>query len=151
MSREQLLRMQASGRVYQERADAVLEPWDVRARSPILGEDIAKYRRDLAVQLKRLLPDGHEFKKVQYRQLNDSALDALEPQLYRAVHAEAHNASSVPPGEFRKVIEVDQGGTRIVKFVGQESFVKQFTRPGRRVVSFRTDQGFVNASGHGLR
>jgi len=151
MNRDQLLQMQRSGRVYQERADNALMPWDQRAPSPVLGEDIAKYRRDLCVKLKKLLPEGHEFRKVQYRALNDSALDALEPQLLRAVHAEAHNPDTVPPGEFRKVIEVDQGGTRITKCVGQESFVKAMGRPGRRVLSFRTDQGFVDASGRGLR
>ena len=109
MNRDQLLQMQRSGRVYQERADNALMPWDQRAPSPVLGEDIAKYRRDLCVKLKKLLPEGHEFRKVQYRALNDSALDALEPQLLRAVHAEAHNPDTVPPGEFRKVIEVDHG------------------------------------------
>jgi hypothetical protein len=151
MTHEQLMQMQRSGRIYQERADNALAPWDVRAPAPVLGQRIDAYRRDLCVKLKKMLPEGHEFKNVQYRALNDSALDALEPQLLRAVHAEAHNPATVPPGEFRRVVETDQGGTRIVKFIGQESFVKQFTRSGRRVVSFRTDQGFVNASGHGLR
>jgi hypothetical protein len=57
MDRDQLLQMQRSGRVYQERADNALAPWDQRAPAPVLGEDIAKYRRDLCVKLKRLLPD----------------------------------------------------------------------------------------------
>jgi len=124
------------------------EKWDIRAPAPVLGQDVAKYRRDLAVKLKRQLPDGHELRQVQYRALNDSALDALEPQLYQAVSAEAHNPNTVPPGEFRKVIEVDQGGTRITKFIGQQSFVKEFTRPGRRVVSF---MHAYDASGRPLR
>jgi hypothetical protein len=103
MSRDQLLQMQASGRVFQERADNALQPWDLRAPHPVLGEDIATYRRDLAVKLKRQLPEGHELRKVQYRRLDDATLSAFEPQLYRAVAAEAHNPNTVPRGEFRRV------------------------------------------------
>ena len=56
-----------------------------------------------------------------------------------------------PGGQFRKVIEIDQGGTKITKWIGQRSFVDEFTRPGRRVTSFRTDPGYVDASGRPLR
>jgi hypothetical protein len=136
MSREQLLRMQDSARIYQERADNALIPWDVRAPAPVLGEDIAKYRRDLAVKLKRLLPATHQLAKVQYRRMDDAILSNFEPMLYKAVHDMAHDPSSVPAGEMRKVIEVDQGGTKITKWIGQEHFVREFTRPGRRVTSF---------------
>jgi hypothetical protein len=151
MSREELLRMQSSARVYQERADNSLSPWDIRAPAPVLGEDVAKYRRDLDVKVKKQLPDEHKLKQVQYRGLSDSALDALEPQLYRAVHDEARNPNTVPPGEFRRVVNLDSNGLKIVEFIGQESFVKAFTRPGRRVTSFRTDQGFMDVSGRPLR
>jgi len=116
-----------------------------------LGEDLARYRRDLAVKLKRELPEDHELRRVQYRRLDDATLSAFEPQLYAAVHKAAYDPSSVPPGEFRRVFEVDQGGTKIVRWIGQESFVRQMGREGRRVVSFRTDQGFVDASGRALR
>ena len=136
MSRDELLQMQASARIYQERADNALQPWDLRAPHPVLGEDIGKYRRDLAVKLKRQLPESHKLRQVQYRRLDDATLSVFEPQLYRAVHDAAHDASSVPPGQFRRVVEVDQGGTKITKWIGQQSFVKDFTREGRRVVSF---------------
>jgi hypothetical protein len=136
MTRDELLQVQASARVYQERADNALAPWDIRAPGPVLGEDINKYRRDLAVKLKRMLPEGHKLRQVQYRRLDDATITVFEPQLYQAVHAEAHNPNTVPPGQFRKVVEIDQGGTKIVKWIGQESFVKEFTRPGRRVTSF---------------
>jgi hypothetical protein len=151
MSYDQLMRMQASSRVYQERADNALQPWDQRAPAPTLGQDIASYRRDLAVKLKKQLPEGHELRKVQYRRLDDATLSAFEPQLYNAVQKEAYNPSTVPRGEYRRVTEVDANGLKIVKYIGQESFVKEFTRPGRRVLSFRTDQGFVDASGRALR
>jgi hypothetical protein len=151
MTREELMRVQASARVYQERADNALQPWDQRAPAPVLGEDPDKYRRDLAVKLKKQLPDAHELRQVQYRALNDTALSAFEPQLYRAVHDEARNPNTVPPGEFRRVVNIDTNGMKIVEFIGQESFVKAFTRPGRRVTSFRTDHGYLDSRGRPLR
>ena len=151
MSHDQLLQMQRSARVIQERADEALMPWDIRAPAPVLGESFDSYRRNVAVKLKKLLPADHQLRKVQFRRMDDYVLGNFEPQLYKAVRDAAHDPSTVPPGEFRKVIETDQGGTRFTKWIGQESFVKAMGRPGRRVVSFRTDQGFVDASGRGLR
>jgi hypothetical protein len=137
MTREQLLQLQASGRVYQERADNALQPWDIRAPAPVLGEDVAKDRRDLAVKLKKQLPEDHQLRKVQYRRLDDTTLSIFEPQLYRAVRAEALNPNTVPPGEFRRVVKVDTNGLKMVEWIGQQSFVKEMGRPGRRVKSFR--------------
>ena len=148
MAYEQLMRMQASGRVYQERADNALEPWDQRAPHPVLGEPIDKYRRDLCVKLKHMLPENHELRKVQFRRMDDYVLGNFEPQLYKAVRDAAHDPSTVPPGQFRRVVEIDQGGTKMVKWIGQESFVKDFTRPGRRVTSFMHR---YDASGRPLR
>jgi hypothetical protein len=151
MSREELMQVQASARVYQERADNALQPWDIRAPTPVLGEDPAKYRRDLAVKLKKQLPDEHKLRQVQYRGLDDAALSVFEPQLYHAVHDEARNPATVPAGEFRRVVNIDTNGMKIVEFIGQESFVKAFTRPGRRVMSFRTDHGYLDSRGRPLR
>ena len=54
---------------------------------------------------------------------------------------------SVPfDARLRRVEEVDANGLKVYKFVGKRSFVHDFTRAGRRVVSFRTDQGFVAAA-----
>jgi hypothetical protein len=148
MTYDQLMRMQSSGRIFQERADSVLQPWDMRAPAPVLGQDIDTYRRDLDVKLKKLLPNNHELRKVQYQGLSNSALDALEPQLYAAVRQAAHNPSTVPPGEFRRVVEVGTDGLKTVSFIGQRSFIHDFGRPGRRVVSFLNQ---YDAAGRTLR
>jgi hypothetical protein len=116
-----------------------------------LGEDIAKYRRDLAVKLKRLLPEAHQLRKVQYRRLDDAILSAFEPDLYRAVHDIAYDRDSVPEGETRRVVQIDSNGMKVVNYIGNHSFVHDFTRPGRRVLGFRTDQGYVTTSGARLR
>ena len=148
MSHDQLLQMQRSARVIQERADEALMPWDIRAPAPVLGESFDSYRRNVAVKLKQLLPKNHELRKVQFRRMDDYVLANFEPQLYKAVRDAAHDPSTVPPGQFRRVVEIDQGGTKMVKWIGQESFVKDFTRPGRRVTSFMHR---YDASGRPLR
>lgn len=138
MNREQILQMQASARVYQERYDNVLQPWGVRAPAPTLGQDIDAYRRNLAVQAKRLLPDDHQLKKVQYRGLPSDAFEGYEPQLLRAVRTVATDNASVPyDAPLRRIEDVDSNGMKIIKWIGQRWFGHDFTREGRKVVRFR--------------
>jgi hypothetical protein len=85
MTREQILQMHASARVYQQRFDSAFEPWGMRAKSPVIGEDVNEYRRSLAVQGKRLLPENHKLRAVQYRALKADIYEVLEPQLLKAV------------------------------------------------------------------
>ena len=151
MSREELMQVQSAARIYQERADTALSSWDIRAPAPVLGQPIEKYRRDLAVMLKHQLPEDHKLRKVGYRRLDDDTLGIFEPQLYRAVRDEAYNPNTVPRGEFRRVVETDGNGAKMVRWIGPQCFTKTMGREGRRVVSFRTDQGYVNASGFALR
>ena len=66
----------------------------------------------------------------------------------------AFRPDAVPLGSIERRESIDGNtGRRIVNWLGQESFVKDFplNRRGRRVVSFRTDQGFFDASGRPLR
>jgi hypothetical protein len=143
LTREQILQMNASARVYQSRYHSAFEPWGVRARAPTLGEDINKYRRDLAVQAKHLLPEDHELRRVQYRRQDDSVLDNFEPQLLTAVKQHAHNNDTVPfDAPLRQVEDRDpNNGQKIIKFVGLRSFVHDFKAPVRRVLSFTTPNG----------
>jgi hypothetical protein len=84
--------------------------------------------------------------------LKADALQVFEPQLLNACVVEANNPQHVPAGELRKIEELDEyGKLKTIRWIGQECFVKEMGRPGRRVVSFRTDQGYVDASGRGLR
>jgi hypothetical protein len=151
LSRDQAMRMQASARIYQQRYDDALQPWDIRAPAPVLGEPITEYRWKLARLAKHQLPEDHQLRKIQYRRLDTAVFDNFEPQLLQAVQRAAYDAASVPPGQFRKVTEIASDGMKIVKWVGQESFVKDMGRPGRRVVSFQTPNGRVNASGIPVR
>jgi hypothetical protein len=101
--------------------------------------------------MKRLLPDDHELRNIQVRRMPSDALEVFDPQLCQACRTEAYNPNTVVPGEFRMVPQIDPNGLTIRMFVGPESFVKQMGRPGRRVVSFNTSNGPMDASGRFLR
>jgi hypothetical protein len=109
--------MNASARIYQERYDNAFQSWGVRAKGPVLGEDIDTYRRDLAVQAKKLLPDDHKYRKVQYRRLDDAVLNNLEPQLLKAVTEAGRRNDSVPlDAPLREVHERGPNGEHVIKF-----------------------------------
>ena len=72
-------------------------------------------------------------------------------QTTAATSTEAFNPLTVPRGEIREVVKTDVNGLKVRHFIGQDHFTKFMMRPGRRVISFRTDQGYVDASGRGLR
>jgi len=130
--RAHALRVQRSLRAVQERADESFSPWGFRAPGPTLGEDPDEYRRKLLIMAKKQLPTDHKLRAVQIRQLRADALGVFEPQIYSACKAAAYDATSVPPGDLRRVEEIDpQNGMKIVKFIGQHSFVRDMGRAGR--------------------
>jgi hypothetical protein len=151
MTDDQRMRMQASARVYQARYDDALQPWDLRAPAPVLGEPITDYRARLAILAKKQLPEDHQLRRITYRRLDTAIFDNFESQLLQEVQRAAYDATYVPPGQFRKVTEIAADGMKVVKWIGQQSFVKDMGRPGRRVVSFQTPNGRVNASGIPVR
>jgi hypothetical protein len=70
--------------------------------------------------------------------------NTLEPQVLQACVVEANNPAHVPVGEFRKIERLDEfGKVRTIDFIGQEHFVKQMGRPGRRVIGFKTGTNFT--------
>jgi hypothetical protein len=115
----------------------------VQVPQPKPGQDVNEYRADCLRTFKRtFLPQTHDMYKVNYRRLiadgNISIFNNFEPMLLEACKVEANNPAHVPRGELRKIEERDPyGQVRVIKFIGQESFVKQMGRPGRRVVKFR--------------
>jgi len=138
---------------FQEYYDETLRKVGMRAPQPTLGQTVNDYRRETLRTIKRtFLPQNHPLYQVQMRALKADALGALEPQVLQAAVVEANNPCHVEPGQLRKVEELDEyGKLKTIKWIGQESFVKQMMRPGRRVVSFLTNHGYVDASGRGLR
>lgn len=100
---------------------------------------------------KTFIPPTHDLYKVNMRGLPADVLSGFEEMLLPACRTEAFNPLTVPRGEIREVMKTDANGLKVRHFIGQESFVKQMMRPARRVISFRTDHGYVDASGRGLR
>jgi hypothetical protein len=91
---------------------------------------------------------------VQWRSLKADALGALEGQLLAAVPVEAYNPANIPDGQIIPREELDEfGKLKVIKWVGSPGmcFTRQLGRSGRKVISFRTDQGFVGADGFPLR
>ena len=100
---------------------------------------------------KTFIPPTHDLYKVNMRGLPADVLSGFEEMLLPACKTEAFDPMTVPKGEIREVVKTDPNGLKVRHFIGQDSFVKFMGRPGRRVISFRTDQGYVDASGRGLR
>jgi hypothetical protein len=131
-------------RVHQSRYDEALRAVGARAREPVLGETELQYRTEMCRDMKKTyLPRDHKLYGVNWRGIkSDAVLNAMEPDLLKAVQVEAWNPAHVEPGKLveRKITD-HFGKVTEIRFVGPESFVKQFGRPGRRVLSINTDQG----------
>jgi hypothetical protein len=127
---------------FQEYYDQALRKVGMRAPQPVLGTTVNDYRRETLRTIKRtFLPQNHPLFKVQMRALPADALKVFEPQVLEAAVVEANNPIHVPPGELRKVEEIDPyGQVKTINWIGRESFVKAMGRPGRRVKSFLFDR-----------
>ena len=150
-SRDDLLRVQSAARVYQARADDAFSPWGFRAKEPVIGEDPDRYRRRLMIQAKRQLPETHALQKVTVNRLPTDALEPYETLFFKACKESATRPDSVPPGELRRIEEIEPNGTKTVKWVGQECFVRDLAPPVRRVLGFLTPNGYFNTAGRYLR
>jgi hypothetical protein len=166
MTRDQLLRLQASARVYQERYDRALESWGLRA--PALAycdsaEAVSDYRRGQAVRAKKLLPfsetrldpGGPTFAQLRHTKYWDLAADAyevMEPMLLRAVAAAGRRNDSIPADSPpREIHERGSNGEHTIRFLGERSFIHDMKAPVRQVAYFRTDQGPVRTDGLPVR
>ena len=120
----------------QARADAVYQGFGQRAPRPLEGEELLSYRKRLARQLKAHSPN---WKNTKFGKLDDETFSTIETQVYADATTAASNPVDLNPGELRMVTKIDPTtGLRTNVFYGNESFVKQMGRPGRRVASFRT-------------
>jgi hypothetical protein len=155
MTRDQLLQQEQALRLEQARADDSLSAWGIRAPAPAPDGTLDygdRYQRKLLRMARDHLPVNHKLciTGIDKRMPMD-IVEAWKPQIYAACKATALSNDSVPPGEMRQVETRDPNGMKIISFYGQRSFIHDFTRPGRRVTSFRTPNGYVDAAGRPLR
>jgi hypothetical protein len=119
---------------------------------PKAAQTVGGYRREtVQVIADSFLPQSHQYAKMDYRNLDFDVFKNFEPQLLQHAVVEYQNPANVPAGTLREIKKQMPNGQIQIHFIGQECFVKQYGRPGRRVASFRTDQGFVDATGRALR
>jgi hypothetical protein len=112
---------------FQAYYDEILRKVGMRAPQPILGQNVNHYRRETLRTIKRtFLPQNQFVSGVDARQLKADALRALEPQVLNAAVVEANNPAHVPPGELRKIEELDlYGQLKFIRWIGQDCVVKQ--------------------------
>src|SRR6516164_830425 len=130
-----------AARRWQEHYQKEVEDIGLRVPSPVLGQTTNNYRREIMRLLKKtFIPQTHDLYKVQMRQLPDDVLAGFEQMLLPACRTEAFNPATVPRGEIREIVKTDANGLKVRHFIGQDCFVKQMGRPGRRVKSFLFDR-----------
>jgi hypothetical protein len=162
LNRDQLLQVNAVARQYQSIYDEALRSWGVRAPAPTYCdsvEAVGEFRRELAVQAKRLLPMSEtrvdpreptfgDLRRAQYRSMADDALAALEPSLLKAVAAAGKRNDSISFDEpLREIHERNENGAHVIRFLGMRSFVHDMKAPVRRVAYFRTQYGPTRTDG----
>jgi hypothetical protein len=163
---EAQMKLHSANMKIQARADAVCAKWGTRAPAPVEGTDPKKYDRDMAYMLKQKYPDSDDriypndpTKSVTFNTLrgldvyalDDSTFSALKDIYYDGAEAAFPRNDTVPPGEMREVIRVDpRDGLKQHLFYGQDSFIKDMNRSGRRVKSLAMpkdmhgrEQGYV--------
>jgi hypothetical protein len=144
-SREHLMEVDARGREFQARADDVLSPWGVRAPPWCDGEPLGEYRRRLPCRVQKRLPEDDQWYGKSLDRLDDGTFVPIETQIYDAAKQAAYRADSVPAGEMKSRERIDSNGQKIIEWIGQRSFIHDFTLPGRRVRSFLFDRSALRS------
>jgi hypothetical protein len=126
-------------RDHQSRYDDAFAKHGRRAPEPAADARPPTYRRKLFGIAQSMLPSGHPLTKFDAGDIDGSAIPELERQLLSAIEAEGESPTgdNVPgPGEpLREVTKVDStNGARVTRFYGTEHFIKQLSRPARRVL-----------------
>ena len=86
------------------------------------------------------------------RQLRRCSIKNFEDEIYPRARAAAKRLDSVAQGEERAIRHVDPiNGHKSVTFLRRDCFTNDFTRRGRRVASFWSEHGPMDASGRLLR
>jgi hypothetical protein len=128
-------------REFQLYYDDALRRVGSKAPAPVLGQKVNDYRRETLRTMKMTLPERHPLRQVNCRSLPTDALNVFEPQFLQARVDEAKNPENLAPGEIRKVEVFGPDSQKWIDWIGRESFVRGMTRPGRRVIGFRTPHG----------
>jgi hypothetical protein len=131
--------------LFQARYDSVLEPLKRAAAAPKEEIGVNEYRRRSLGFIQQFLPPDSKWRGVSLDGCMSEALNAIEPQILNEARLAATNPRMLAHTPAAKPDTIDPS-LRAVTLNGittfhGESFVRNMGRPGRRVVSFTTDQG----------
>jgi hypothetical protein len=125
------------------RYDAAFEPFGKRAPEPAADAFPPDYRRDLYRMGQSMLPSNHELVGVDPREeLTPSAIVPMEAKLLEALREQAerptgdNRADSVFDPKAKRVHIDPDTGAKQISYLAKNSFVKDFARPGLRVLRF---------------
>ena len=120
----------------QARADEALTQLGDRAPQPLVGETPFMYRRRITDSLKKY---SDRWKDIKLDGLDDKAFEQIEQQVYADAAVRAKSPNDIGMGKMREVRKTTPSGHVVTEFYGNGThFVKQFSRPVRRVRSIRT-------------
>ena len=137
----------ARQREHAERRRVIAEVYDDAFRSfgtevpaAVDDEAPAAYRRRLFNRLARKLPSGHDLADVRADDVCGQPIvfDNFEALIIEAAKREGAKPSidNLPPdGTLVARHRSDDTGTRFTEFFGRSSFIKDMTRPGRKVAA----------------
>ena len=116
--------------------------------APADDEAPSAYRRRLYNRLARKLPTNHDLADLRADDLGGSTLvfDNFEKLLLEAATAEGFKPSvdNLPSdGSLISRVRTDENNAKWTEYFGRQSFIKDLTRPGRRVSVFNTNRGSV--------
>ena len=122
------------------RYDSAFRSFGSEPPAPADDEAPSRYRARLFNRLARKLAPDHDLASVRADDLggHPTVIDRFEEMIIAAAKAEGERPSveNLPTDGAmisRARVDSDTGG-KITEFFGKESFIKDFTRPGRRVV-----------------
>lgn len=122
----------------QAKAERVARAFGDSSSRWVNGETLTEYRQRLLSKVKE---HSARWKGVDVRKLTGAALDTAETQVYADAWAAATDASNVPVGTLRQVIEVDETGRTIRKFYGDpEACWGPFKQPTRIVTAWNANR-----------
>lgn len=122
----------------QARFDTVYSALGERAPPPLHGEGSRAYRNRLARGIQK---HSKVWSAVKLPELADNAFEIAESQIRNDAMTAANSSEGVPEGVMIERVHVDPStGQRTITFHGNTSFIRQFSRGGSRVKSWKLAQ-----------
>ena len=120
----------------QAKAERVAQAFGDSASHWVNGESLTQYRRRLLSTLKQ---HSAQWKNIDTRKLDGAALDTVEQQVFADAWRAAIDPANVPEGTLRMVVDRDETGRPIRRFIGDpEVCWGPFKRPGKIVTAWKT-------------